>query len=57
MERRLGVLSLLEGRLHLVLKPAAFQRHSDLDLVVEGLPAAAHLEALGVVEQVVIHKI
>lgn len=36
-----------------VLKPTAFQRHSDLDLVVEGLPAAAQLEALGIVEHVV----
>jgi len=36
-----------------VLDPAAFQRHSDLDLAVEGLPAAAQLEALGLVESVV----
>ncbi|MFN7677745.1 MAG: hypothetical protein ACK5QW_04000 [Cyanobacteriota bacterium] len=36
-----------------VLDPAAFQRHSDLDLVVDGLPASAQLEALGLVEGVV----
>jgi predicted nucleotidyltransferase len=32
---------------------SSFQRHSDLDLVLEGLPAAAQLEALGLVERVV----
>ena len=31
----------------------ALRRHSDLDLAVAGLPAAAHTAALGVVEQVV----
>ncbi|MFM7640438.1 MAG: hypothetical protein ACKO45_02655 [Cyanobium sp.] len=36
-----------------VLDPAAFRRHSDLDLVVDGLPASAQLEALGLVEGVV----
>ena len=36
-----------------VLDPVAFQRHSDLDLAIEGLPAAAQLEALGLVEAVV----
>jgi predicted nucleotidyltransferase len=36
-----------------VLDPEAFQRHSDLDLAVEGLPAGAKLEALGLVEAVV----
>lgn len=29
------------------LDASSFRRHSDLDLVVEGLPAAAQLEALG----------
>jgi len=32
---------------------SSFRRRSDLDLVVEGLPAAAQLEALGLVEGVV----
>lgn len=35
------------------LDASSFRRHSDLDLVVEGLPAAAQLEALGLVEAVV----
>ena len=35
------------------LEASSFQRHSDLDLVLEGLPAAAQLEALGLVERVV----
>jgi len=35
------------------LDASSFRRHSDLDLVVEGLPAAAQLEALGLVEGVV----
>lgn len=34
-------------------EPGSFQRHSDLDLAVEGLPAAAHGQALGVVEAIV----
>jgi predicted nucleotidyltransferase len=34
-------------------EPASFQRHSDLDLAVEGLPADAQGEALGVVEGIV----
>ena len=34
-------------------EPHSFQRHSDLDLVVKGLPADAQLEALGMVEAVV----
>ena len=33
--------------------PEAFRRHSDLDLAVEGLPAEAHLHAIGAVERVV----
>jgi len=33
--------------------PEAFRRHSDLDLAVEGLPAEAHLQAIGEVERVV----
>lgn len=36
-----------------VQEPGSFQRHSDLDLAVEGLPADAHGEALGVVEGIV----
>jgi predicted nucleotidyltransferase len=36
-----------------VQEPGAFQRHSDLDLAVEGLPADAQGEALGVVEGIV----
>jgi len=35
------------------LEPSSFRRHSDLDLVVEGLPAATQPEALGLVEAVV----
>jgi predicted nucleotidyltransferase len=35
------------------LDASSFRHHSDLDLVVEGLPAAAQLEALGLVEGVV----
>jgi len=35
------------------LEAGCFRRHSDLDLVVEGLPVAAQLEALGLVEAVV----
>lgn len=34
-------------------EPGSFQRHSDLDLAVEGLPADAQGEALGVVEGIV----
>jgi len=34
-------------------EPAAFRRHSDLDLAVAGLPPEAHIAALGQVEQVV----
>ena len=34
-------------------EPGSFQRHSDLDLAVEGLPADARGEALGVVEGIV----
>ena len=36
-----------------VLDPEALQRHSDLDLAVEGLPAGARLKAFGLVEAVV----
>lgn len=36
-----------------VREPGSFQRHSDLDLAVEGLPAEAQGEALGVVEGIV----
>ncbi len=36
-----------------VLQPDSFLRHSDLDLVVEGLPSVDQLEALGLVERVV----
>jgi predicted nucleotidyltransferase len=35
------------------LEASSFRRHSDLDLVVEGLPAATQPEALGLVEAVV----
>ncbi|MEB3324160.1 MAG: hypothetical protein VKM17_02335 [Cyanobacteriota bacterium] len=41
------------GRGQSALEASSFGRHSDLDLVVEGLPAAAQLEALGLVEGVV----
>jgi predicted nucleotidyltransferase len=34
-------------------EPGSFQRHSDLDLAVEGLPAEAHGQALAVVEGIV----
>ncbi|MEB3256818.1 MAG: hypothetical protein VKN83_00715 [Cyanobacteriota bacterium] len=34
-------------------EPGTFQRHSDLDLAVEGLPADAQGDALGVVEGIV----
>ena len=35
------------------LDASSFRRHSDLDVVVEGLPSVAQLEALGLVEGVV----
>jgi predicted nucleotidyltransferase len=35
------------------LDASSFRRHSDLDVVVEGLPSVAQLEALGLVEAVV----
>jgi predicted nucleotidyltransferase len=35
------------------LEASSFRRHSDLDVVVEGLPSVAQLEALGLVESVV----
>ena len=35
------------------LGASSFRRHSDLDVVVEGLPSVAQLEALGLVESVV----
>jgi predicted nucleotidyltransferase len=35
------------------LEASSFRRHSDLDVVVEGLPSVAQLEALGLVENVV----
>lgn len=41
------------GHFGSVLDPEAFQRHSHPDLAVEGLPAGAKLEDLGLVEAVV----
>ncbi|MCX5952115.1 MAG: nucleotidyltransferase domain-containing protein [Cyanobacteria bacterium] len=35
------------------LEASSFRRHSDLDVMVEGLPSVAQLEALGLVEAVV----
>ena len=35
------------------LDASSFRRHSDLDVVVEGLPSVAQLEALGLLEGVI----
>ena len=48
-----GVIHRAGRRGQSALEASSFGRHSDLDLVVEGLPAAAQLEALGLVEGVV----